>query len=137
MFNLLKKEKQGYSSCKIDLCGLFKGKTFQEIWEMNTRLSERGDVRVLKIRFANSDENISASGAFRVIALCNKKTETVSLLAVYPKTGKLGMASIPKSEMKRLIQTHVNALTLGNLIHHDVDNGLDTIEPPKVATQKT
>lgn len=76
--NLCKKEKNGYHFCKQDICNKFKYMSFDDIWEMATRMRESGDVRLIKVRIPNSILNLSASDGFRVIMCCNK---TIMLVA--------------------------------------------------------
>ncbi len=125
---ICRKERDGYSSCKEDICKLFKDLSFDDIWEMNFRIRDLDNIRVIKIRVQNSTQNLSSADGFRLIVCCNKKEETVAFLNVYPKRGKFGQLDQSKEEFKRQLKTYLSALQNKELVEHDINKGLEIIE---------
>ena len=73
--SLCRKDKNGYTSCSEDICNHFRVVSFNDIWEMQTRLKDNGDFRVIKIRVQNSLQNLSSADGFRLIICCNRKNQ--------------------------------------------------------------
>lgn len=120
---LCNKKRDGYTTCQKDICELLGPRTFDEIWEMNTRLKDNGDIRILKIRVQNSGQSLSSSDGFRLIVMCNRKHKTITFLNVYPKKGKHGMLDQGREETKRqVIKCKEEAK-----IRHDIQNHLKII----------
>ncbi len=120
--NLCKKEKDGYHSCRNDICDLLKSRSFDEIWAMNTLLREMPGIRLIKLRVKNSFQNISSADGFRLIICCNRKYQTVTFLNVYAKRGKLAMMDQSKEEYKRQLKIYLEDLKNSNLQKHDIQN---------------
>jgi mRNA-degrading endonuclease RelE of RelBE toxin-antitoxin system len=114
--NLCRKEKNGYQSCKKDICDFFSDLSIEDIWELNTRLREMGSIRVIKVRLKNSFQNLSSSDGFRLIVCCNKKTQTVVFLNIYPKRGKLGQLDQSREEYKRQLKIYAEELSNNKLV---------------------
>lgn len=125
---LCRREKDGYQSCKKDICDLLKEQSFDDIWEMNFRVRDLDNIRVIKIRVQNSSQNLSSADGFRLIVCCNKKLQTVVFLNIYPKRGKLGQLDQSKEEFKRQLKTFLSAQQNKELIEHDVNKELDVIK---------
>ena len=114
--SLCKKEKYGYSSCIKDIENVFKDLTFDQIWDLHTRLIENGDVRVIKVRIPNSGQNLSKSDGFRLIILCNKKYKHIALLNVYAKRGKLAQLDQAKEQTKYQVSCYAKNLKESSLV---------------------
>lgn len=125
--NLCRKEKNGYHSCKKDICNLLNNQSFNNIWEMNFRVKDLDNIRVIKIRVQNSFQNLSSADGFRLIVCCNKKQQTVAFLNIYPKRGKLAQLDQSKEEFKRQLKTYLSALQNKQLVQHDINNELAVI----------
>lgn len=125
--NLYRKEKDGYHSCKKDICNLLKELSFDDIWEMNFRVKDLDNIRVTKIRVQNSFQNLSSADGFRLIVCCNKKHQAVAFLNIYPKRGKLGQLDQSKEEFKRQLKIYLSALQNKQLILHNIDKELEVI----------
>jgi hypothetical protein len=125
---LCKKDKNGYASCPKDVCSVFEKLSFDDIWEMNTRLREIGNLRLIKIRVQNSCQNLSSADGFRLIICCNKVLRTVAFLNIYPKRGKYGQLNQPKEETARQLTTYAKSLKDGDLVEHNVKDELKQIE---------
>ena len=126
--NLCRKEKNGYQSCKKDVCDLLKGLTFDDIWELNYRVKDLDNIRIIKIRIQNSFQNLSSADGFRLIVCCNRKYQTVAFLNIYPKRGKLSQFDQSKEEFKRQLKTYLSAFQDKQLIDHDINNELKIIK---------
>lgn len=126
--SLCRKEKDGYHSCKKDICNLLGKLSFDDIWEMNFRVKDLDNIRLIKIRVQNSLQNLSSADGFRLIVCCNKKYQTVAFLNIYPKRGKLGQLDQSKEEFKRQLKTYLSAFQNNQLVQHDINKELKVIE---------
>jgi hypothetical protein len=126
--NICNREKYGYRSCEKDICNLFKSHSFDDIWEMNYRVRDLDNIRVLKVRVQNSFQHLSSSDGFRLILCCNKKYQTITFLNVYPKRGKLGQLDQSKEEFKRQLKEYLSEFKNNQLIQHNIDNELATVK---------
>ena len=126
--NICRREKYGYQSCKKDISDLLKGHSFDNIWEMNYRVRDLDNIRVIKIRIQNSLQNLSSSDGFRLVVCCNKKYQSVTFLNIYPKRGKLGQLDQSKEEFKQQLKNYLSSFQNSQLILHDIDMELKVIE---------
>lgn len=78
--------------------------TLAQIWDKNYMLFENETVRINKVRLENPSQNSGRSGGFRLIIICDKKTDTVGLLYVYPKTGPYGQSKLELDFQKKLVK---------------------------------
>jgi hypothetical protein len=124
---LTKKESDQCHYCKEDICEFFKGKSFDDIWELQTRLREAGDIRVMKIRLQNSAQNTSKSEGFRLILCCNRKTESVNFLNIYPKKGKYGKDNQEREEYKEQMKQYGKEFKENSLVCHNINKLLAPI----------
>ena len=125
--NLCKKEKYGYHSCKQDICDLLKDDSFEEIWNMNYKMRDLENIRIVKLRIQNSLQNLSKSDGFRVIICCNKKYQTINFLNIYPKRGKCAQLDQPREEFKRQLRVYLEEFKLKKLVTHDINNNLNEV----------
>jgi hypothetical protein len=125
--NLSRKEKNGYHSCKKDICDFLKVLPFDDVWELNYRVKDLDNIRIIKIRLKNSFQNLSSADGFRLIVCCNKKYQTVAFLNIYPKRGKMGQLDQSKEEFKRQLKTYLLAHQNKQLVDHDINNELEII----------
>jgi hypothetical protein len=130
--NICRREKYGYNSCIKDICDLLKPYSFDSIWEMNYRVRDLDNIRVIKIRIQNSLQNLSSSDGFRLIVCCNKKYQSVIFLNIYPKRGKLGQLDQSKEEFKQQLKNYLTSFQNNQLVQHNIDNELEIIEPNNV-----
>lgn len=122
---LCRKERNGYHHCNSDVCNLFKGLTFEDIWAKNYLIRDLNDIRVIKLRIPNSFQNLSSADGFRVIICCNRKYRTVNFLNIYPKRGKLAQMDQSPFEYKSQLKEYAELLKSGKLIEHDISNELE------------
>jgi mRNA-degrading endonuclease RelE of RelBE toxin-antitoxin system len=112
-----KKKKSLYSKVEEDLHKWFEDHfTFESIFESNYFLRDVGLVRLIKIRFPNSNTNKGASSGYRLILLCNKKTQSVGLIYIFPKTGKFGKTNIDDQQEKKLLDIFFSEFKSGILV---------------------
>lgn len=109
LYQLCRKDRDGYHSCKKDICNLLKDLSFDDILEMNFTIRDLPNVRLSKIRVQNSFQNLSSADGFRLIVCCNKANKTICFLNIYPKRGKLQQFDQSKEEYKRQIKTYLSA----------------------------
>lgn len=126
-----RKEKDGYHSCRKDICGLLKDHSFDEIWSMKYLVRDLDNIRVIKIRVQNSLQNLSSSDGFRLIVCCNKKYQSVTFLNIYPKRGKHGQLDQSKDEFKRQLQSYLTSFKNNELVQHDITKELEEIKIKK------
>jgi hypothetical protein len=69
-------------------------------------LFEHGDVRVNKIRLENKLQNSGKSGGYRLIVICDKRSESICLLYVYPKIGPHGIENTNLEFTKKLVKNY-------------------------------
>lgn len=125
---LCRREKDGYWSCKKDICFLLKELSFDDIWEINFRVKYLDNIRVIKIRIQNSFQNLSSADGFRLIVCCNRKYQSVVFLNIYPKRGKLGQLDQSKEEFKQQLKTYLVASQNKQLVQHNINEELEVIE---------
>jgi hypothetical protein len=125
---LTKRRENGYSSCPKDICDALKDLDFDSIFNLHFLVREIGEVRVIKLRLKNSDQNLSSAQGFRLIILCNKRYRHVALLKIYPKRGKYSKSDLTKHEYKELLTIYRNELKDGSVKELDVKNELVEIK---------
>jgi hypothetical protein len=128
---ICRKERNGYHSCKKDICDLLKDRSFDEIWEMKHKVRDLDNIRVIKIRVQNSFQNLSSADGFRLIICCNKKYQAVTFLNIYPKRGKLGRLDQSKEEFKQQLKMYLSSFQSNQLVKHDINNDIREIEKDK------
>lgn len=116
---LTKKQKDGYSSCKNDIHNFFKNKKLNTLWGYrNTEKNISNTIKLKKTRLANSYLKIGSSGGFRLISVIDIQKETVTLIYIYPKTGKYGQDNYI-NERKNILSVYANELTNNKLTIFD------------------
>jgi hypothetical protein len=124
---ICKRPENGYSSCCHDICDELINKSIDDVFVMNFLIREIGEIRIIKIRIQNSEQNLSKANGFRLIVLCNKKYDEVTLLKVYPKRGKYGQSDLQKSEYKFLLKSYAEEKKAKNLVVHNINNVLEEV----------
>ncbi len=125
---LLKRKENGYNSCVKDICEALKDLDFESINNLHFLVREIGDLRVIKVRLQNSEQNLSSSQGFRLIILCNRKYSHVALLKLYPKRGKYSKSDLTKHEYKELLTIYSNEVKAKSIKVHDIKNDLREVE---------
>ena len=120
-FKTLTKPKYSgiYGSLHKEICDFFdEYKEFNDVWNKSYMLFEHKEVRINKIRLENQLQNSGKSGGFRIIMMCDKRSSTVTLLYVYPKTGPHGLQSLNLDFQKKLVKAYSKAKADGTLIEY-------------------
>lgn len=125
---LTKKSSDGYYNCKPDICSFFNNKSFDDIWEMHYRVKDLGNIRIIKIRIQNSNQNTSKSAGYRIIICCNKNHGTVTLLNIYPKRGGYSRVDQEKDEYKDQLRCYAAEFGNGTLVSHNIADQLSEIK---------
>lgn len=82
-----------YGTLKKEIAEFFRQHdTFEKVFTKSYMLRENLHVRINKIRLDNPCQNSGGSGGYRLITLCDRRTSSVCLLYVYPKTGPHGIS---------------------------------------------
>ena len=89
MAGLVKKPKDGYSNCIADIQAVLCPLSFIDICNLDDVVTQTKDYVLRKIRIPNTEQNWGKSQGYRLILLCDISTETIYLLCIYPKKGKL------------------------------------------------
>jgi hypothetical protein len=119
---LCKRPKDGYSSCKEDICNEFKDKSLEELWDTEPFLINNSRLRLIKARFCNSGASIGQSGAFRILYIITKDIEEIIFIYVFPKRGKFGKQNISLDESKEYFKNAIEAKKNNTLIKIDISN---------------
>src|SRR6187549_1655557 len=121
---LTKREDSGYKSCGTDICNELKAASFDDIFNRHFLIRQTGEIRVIKLRIQNSDQNLSSAAGYRLIIICNPKHDHVALLEIYPKKGKYSKTDLTKHEYKDIVNSYGNELKKNELIKHDIHDSL-------------
>lgn len=116
--NLLTKPKYSgtYGTLKTEIDTFFKEHdTFDKVLSENFMLRDAKFVRLNKIRLDNPLQNSGKSGGFRMIIICDRRTNDVGLICVYPKRGQHGMENTPDDLLKKWVKAYTNDKASGRL----------------------
>ena len=128
---LTKREDSGYKSSNTDICNELKAASFDDIFNRHFLIKQSGEIRLIKLRLQNSDQNLSSAAGYRLIIICNPKHDHVALLEIYPKKGKYSKTDLTKHEYKDIVNCYGDELRKNELITHDIQNSLAIIVPKK------
>jgi hypothetical protein len=109
-----------YGTLKTEIAEFFKQyDTFEKVWNKSYMLRENKFIRINKVRLENPLQNSGKSGGYRLITLCDKRTEDVGLIYVYPKTGPHGMENTTTDFLIKIVKSYHNDKTVGKLTIYD------------------
>lgn len=126
LLSLCRRPRDGYHSCKTDICHYFKELSFDDIWCKPYLIHDSADIRIIKIRLPISCQNLSSANGFRLIICCNRKYQSVIFLNLYPKRGKLGMLDQSPTEYKRQLKEYATSFKADSMVVHDISKDLST-----------
>jgi len=89
--------------------------SFDQVWQKSYMLFENAFIRINKVRLINEFQQSGKSGGFRMIIICDKRTEVIGLLYLYPKTGPLRMDTTNLDFAKQLVKNYSKVKTAGLL----------------------
>jgi mRNA-degrading endonuclease RelE of RelBE toxin-antitoxin system len=105
-----------YGTIKKEIDGFFSDySSFDQVWQKNYMLYENAYIRINKVRLENELQHSGKSGSFRMIIICDKRTGTIGLLYLYPKTGPLRMESTNLDFAKNLVKNYSEVKAAGLL----------------------
>jgi mRNA-degrading endonuclease RelE of RelBE toxin-antitoxin system len=112
-----------YGTVKQEIQDFFSHySSFDQVWQKSYMLYENAFIRINKIRLENELQNSGKSGGFRLIVICDKRTQTVCLLYLYPKVGPLGMESTNLEFAKKMVINYSEVKGLGLLKPYTSNN---------------
>jgi len=101
------KKTNSHHRCCEDLYGYFSDLSFTEIFAHSHLLQDFGHTRYIKMRIPCSTcGGKGKRGGYRAYLLADKRSESVVILAFYPKTGKFGKSDLSKEDEKHAFETY-------------------------------
>lgn len=78
--------------------------TFQEVCESGSLVQTGSGKSIYKLRLMNRTMKQGKRGGYRILIACNSKTESVTFLTVYGKTGSLEKKDLESDELVKLLK---------------------------------
>lgn len=97
LHNLIKKPKDGYTNCKKDIKKEFGNLSFADLWLNPESVYQDSLFKMFKLRIPNSTTKVGKSGGYRLIFVIFSDNEEVSLLFIYPKSGKFNSEDVAEN----------------------------------------
>ena len=111
-----KKHKSIYGSIKDEISDFFNQcDTLQKVWLQNEFIDGNDKFRLNKIRLPNRLHISGKSGGFRIVVICDKEKDTVTLLYIFPKVGPEKTDNIGLAFRKALVEEYLEQLKAKNL----------------------
>lgn len=126
---LLKVKRGVYAGVTNEICQAFKDATIEQIRQNRDMILMNNDAVVIKLRIPDRKQRLSKADGYRLIYLVMKKIPVVALLDIYPKRGPSQQLDIEDNETNRLILDFISELNSGQLVQHDISNGLNELKP--------
>jgi len=105
-----------YGSLTAEIAQFFKDyDTFDKVWNKSYVIRETQFIRINKVRLENPLQNSGTSGGFRLIVICDNRTQHIGLIYVYPKTGPHGTPNTPKDFLVKITKGYHQAKAAGKL----------------------
>lgn len=129
---LTKKKALGYMSVEKDIKKWFKKhSSIEEIWQTNEFLRDVGNIRLIKVRIINSQSGKGSSSGYRLVLCCNKKSNFVALLYVFPKRGTYARITIEDDDEIEFLEAFINEMKEGTISPHKEIEKLVSEKPAK------
>ena len=122
--DLMKKHREGYSSVLEDICTALISMPDNIIRDINERIIQTAEMRVIKLRVQNSGQKLAKSNGFRLVYMVSNTSDSVVLLTIFPKRGSKGIDNIPNAEYIRLLKELSVENREGKLHQVDIINNL-------------
>lgn len=107
-----------------DICDALGDMPDNILRDTNDRVYQYPEYRVVKLRVANSGQNLSKSNGFRLIYWVSQLHDCVVLMCVYPKRGPHAAVDLVNAEYVRL-QMEVFNESKKNMLHQvDITHNL-------------
>jgi mRNA-degrading endonuclease RelE of RelBE toxin-antitoxin system len=120
----MKKPREGYSSVLEDICTALISMPDNIIRDINERIIQTAEMRVIKLRVQNSGQKLAKSNGFRLVYMVSNTSDSVVLLTIFPKRGSKGIDNIPNAEYIRLLKELSVENREGKLHQVDITNNL-------------
>lgn len=118
---LIKKPKDGYQSCLEDIISNISTASTSDLITGNPVLFEQSPLYLAKIRLPNSFQKLSKRDGFRLMAIVDSQADTLTLVYIYPKTGKYGQGNISHKDEITLFNHYLDEEEAGALKSFDYD----------------
>lgn len=122
--DLMKKPRESYSSVLEDICTALISMPDNIIRDINERIIQTAEMRVIKLRVQNSGQKLAKSNGFRLVYMVSNTSDSVVLLTIFPKRGSKGIDNIPNAEYIRLLKELSVENREGKLHQVDITNNL-------------
>lgn len=122
--DLMKKPREGYSSVVEDICTALISMPDNIIRDINERIIQTAEMRVIKLRVQNSGQKLAKANGFRLVYMVSNTSDSVVLLTIFPKRGSKGIDNIPNAEYIRLLKELSVENREGKLHQVDITNNL-------------
>ena len=126
---LLKVKRGVYAGVGAEICQAFKDATIEQIRQNRDMILMNNDAVIIKLRMPDKKQKLSRADGYRLIYLVMKQIPLVVLLDIYPKRGPSQQLDIEDNEINRLVTEFISELNTGQLILHDITDGLKEINP--------
>ena len=127
-FERLLKKKNHYFSVPIDISNHFNNTCYSDLCKIGELRKTLNHLKFIKVRLNNSGMKKGDRGGFRVYFLADSKTETITFLTIYPKTGPLQCALLSPKEEAMLLEDYIEAKKHNSLIAVSSFMGIPTQE---------
>ena len=122
--DLMKKTREGYSSVVEDICTALISMPDNILRDINERIIQTAEMRVIKLRVQNSGQKLAKANGFRLVYMVSNTSDSVVLLTIFPKRGSKGIDNIPNAEYIRLLKGLSVENREGKLHQVDITNNL-------------
>lgn len=122
--DLMKKNREGYSSVVEDICTALISMPDNILRDINERIIQTAEMRVIKLRVQNSGQKLAKANGFRLVYMVSNTSDSVVLLTIFPKRGSKGIDNIPNAEYIRLLKELSVENREGKLHQVDITNNL-------------
>ena len=125
---LLKVKRGVYAGATEEICQAFKDATIDQIRQNRDMILMNKDAVIIKLRMPDKKQKLSKADGYRLIYLVMKRVSVVVLLDIYPKRGPSQQLDIENNEINRLVTEFITELNAGQLVLHDIIDGLKEIK---------
>ncbi len=129
---LLKVKRGIYAGVTNEICQAFKDATIEQIRQNRDMILMNNDAVIIKLRIPDRKQRLSKADGYRLIYMVMKQFPVVALLDIYPKRGPSQQLDIDDNETNRLVMEFISELNTGQLVQHDIADGLNELNPESI-----
>lgn len=129
---LLKVKRGIYAGVTNEICQAFKDATIEQIRQNRDMILMNNDAVIIKLRIPDRKQRLSKADGYRLIYMVMKQFSVVALLDIYPKRGPSQQLDIDDNETNRLVMELISELNTGQLVQHDIADGLNELNPESI-----